>query len=33
MHVLLGLGYLTQDDILKIHPFASNIHDVFVFHS
>jgi hypothetical protein len=22
MHVLLGLGYLTQDDILKIHPFG-----------
>jgi hypothetical protein len=23
MHVLLGLGYLTQDDILKFHPFAA----------
>ena len=33
MHVLLGVGYLTQDDILKIYPFASKIHDTFVFNS
>jgi hypothetical protein len=31
MHAHLGLGYLTQDDILKFHPFACKIHDVFVF--
>jgi hypothetical protein len=31
MHVLLGVGYLTQDDILKIHLFVCQIHDVFVF--
>ena len=30
MHVLLGLGYLTRDDILKFHPFACKIHDVFI---
>ena len=28
MPVLLGLGYLTQDDILKFHPFSCKIHDV-----
>jgi hypothetical protein len=33
MHVLLGLGYLTQDDILKFYPFASKIHDVLVFNT
>jgi hypothetical protein len=22
MHVLIGLGYFTHDNILKIHPFA-----------
>jgi hypothetical protein len=27
----LGQGYLTQDDILKFHPFACKIHDVFGF--
>ena len=31
--VFLGLGYLTQDDILKFHLFACKIHDVFVFNS
>jgi hypothetical protein len=31
MCALLGLGYLTQDNILKFHPFAYKIHDVFVF--
>jgi hypothetical protein len=31
MHVLLGLGYLTRDDILKIHSFACKFHDVFAF--
>jgi hypothetical protein len=25
MNVLLGLGYLAQDDILKFHPFAYKI--------
>ena len=33
MHVLLGLRYLTQDDILKFHLFAIKIHGVFVFDS
>ncbi|EDL78420.1 rCG31731 [Rattus norvegicus] len=32
-HILLGLGYLTQDDILKFHSFAFKIHDVLVFNS
>ena len=32
-HVLLGLAYLTHDDILKIHPFAFKIHFAFVFSS
>ena len=31
MHVLLDLHYLSQDDILKLHPFAHKIHDDFVF--
>jgi hypothetical protein len=31
MHLFLGLGYLTQEGILKIHPFACKIHDVFDF--
>jgi hypothetical protein len=26
-------GYLTQDDILKFHPFACKIHDILVFNS
>ena len=30
-HVFWGLGYDTEDDILKFHPFAYKIHDVFVF--
>lgn len=29
MHVPLDLGYLSQDDIFKFHPFAWKIHDVF----
>ena len=33
MHAFLGLGYITQNDILKFHPFACKIHDVLVFHS
>jgi hypothetical protein len=33
VHVLLEQSYLTQDNILKIHPYACKIHDVFVFHS
>jgi hypothetical protein len=33
MHVLLGLGYHTQDDFLKFHPFACKTHVVFVFNS
>jgi hypothetical protein len=33
MHVLLGMSYLTQDDILKFHLFACKIHDVFVLKS
>ena len=33
MHVLLGLHYLIQDDILMFHPFACKIHDVFAFNS
>jgi hypothetical protein len=28
---LLGLGYLTQYDILQFHPFACKIHGVLVF--
>jgi hypothetical protein len=33
MCVLLWLGYLTQDDILQIHPFAQEFHKFFVFNS
>ena len=33
MQVLLGLGYLTLDDILKFHPVACEFHDVIVFNS
>jgi hypothetical protein len=33
MHILLSLGYLTQDDILKFYPFAFKIHDELVFNS
>jgi hypothetical protein len=33
MHVLLGLGYLTQDGILKFHTFACKSYDAFVFNS
>jgi hypothetical protein len=33
MHVLLGLGYLTQDDILKLHPFDCKIYYVFIFNN
>jgi hypothetical protein len=33
MHFLLGLGYLTQDDICKFHLFACKTHDVFKFNS
>ena len=33
MHDLLGMGYLTQDDNLKFHPLASQIHEVIVFNS
>jgi hypothetical protein len=31
MHGLLDLGYLTQDDSFKSHPFACKIHDVLSF--
>ena len=31
MPELLGLSYLTKDDILKFHLFACKIHDVLVF--
>jgi hypothetical protein len=33
MFVVLGLGYLTQDDILKFHTFTCKTHHVFVFNS
>jgi hypothetical protein len=33
MHVVLGLGYLTQDDILKFHSYTWKVHDVLVFNS
>ena len=33
MHVLLGLGYWTQDDRLTFHPFACKIYDVYIFNS
>ena len=31
MHALWELGYLTQDDILKIYLFVCKVHDVFLF--
>ena len=31
--VLLCLGYLTQDDIFKFHPFACEFHEVILFNS
>jgi hypothetical protein len=31
--VPLWLGYLTQDDIFKFHPFACEFHEVIVFNS
>jgi hypothetical protein len=31
MHILLGMGILTQDDILKFHPFVFKIRDVLIF--
>jgi hypothetical protein len=33
MHIILGLGYIIQDDFLKFHLFAFKIHDVLVFNS
>lgn len=33
MHVHLVLGYLTLNNILKLNPFASKVHDVIVFHT
>ena len=30
MHILLGLSYLTQDDIFYFHPFACKTQDVFI---
>jgi hypothetical protein len=33
MHGLLGVGCLTQDDILNFHLFAYKIHNVFVFNT
>jgi hypothetical protein len=33
MHNFLGLGNHTQDDILKLHPFACKIHDVHDFNN
>jgi hypothetical protein len=33
MYILLGLGNLTQDDIIKFHPLACKMYDVFVFNS
>ena len=33
IYIILGLGYITQDDIFKFHLFACKIHDLFVFHS
>ena len=33
MFVFLGLGYLTQNDILKFHSFACKFDDVIVFNS
>jgi len=31
MDVLMDLGYLNQDDIIKFHAFVCKIHNVFVF--
>jgi hypothetical protein len=31
MFVFLGLGYLTQNDIFKFHPFACKFHDAIAF--
>ena len=31
MHILWELGYLSQGDILKFHPFPYKIHDVLIF--
>jgi hypothetical protein len=33
MYVLLGLGYLTQGDVLKFHSFGWKLHDCFVFNN
>jgi hypothetical protein len=33
MYVLWGLGYFTQDDSHKFHPFAFKIHYVFIYSS
>jgi hypothetical protein len=33
MHDLWDLSNLTQNDILKFHPFICKIHNVFVFNS
>jgi hypothetical protein len=33
MHILLGLSYLTQDDIFKFHPFAGKTQDVLFLSS
>jgi hypothetical protein len=30
-HVLLGLGCLIQNDILKFHPFVCKMYDVLIF--
>jgi hypothetical protein len=32
MHVFLGLHYLTQDDILKFHPFVWKFMMSFLFY-
>jgi hypothetical protein len=33
MHIVLGLGYLTKDGILKFYPLTCKIQDVLVFNS
>jgi hypothetical protein len=33
MHVLLGLSYLTRDDIFYFYPFACKTQDVLVLNS